>query len=45
MLNYGESSQQATEIMKSVALVLVDTLKSRSAAMAHSELNDPLIDI
>lgn len=44
-LNYGENGSQATDIVKSLALVVLETIKSRTAAMAESQLSDPLIDI
>ena len=45
LLAYNEGGAEAQEIFKSFSLLLTQTIKSREASLAKSDLKDPLIDL
>ena len=45
LLAFNEGGAEAQEIFKSFSLLLTQTIKSREASLAKSDLKDPLIDL
>jgi len=45
LLQFNEGGLEAQEIFKSFSLLLTQTIKSREASLAKSDMKDPLVDL